>query len=117
MELKKTSLSDASEQSATLLDSSADSAQPAERSTPMTEYASRAAAALGMLLGGMVLTGWVFGVEFLKDPLPGQIVMKTNAGLCFMLCGLALLRPTAVVHCLCLDDRGRQRADPDRVRI
>ena len=45
---------------------------------------------LAMGFGLMVLAGWVFHLQSLKTVLPGQVVVKANAGICFILIGLAL---------------------------
>ena len=79
-------------------------ARPTERSALIKRLASRVPAIICIVIGGVALTGWGLGVEFLKNPLPGQIDMKTNTALCFILGGLALLRPprSAIVCASCV---------------
>ena len=64
-----------------------------ERSALIERIASRVPAIICIVIGGVGMMGWGLGVEFLKNPLPGQVDMKTNTALCFILGGLALLRP------------------------
>jgi PAS domain-containing protein len=47
-------------------------------------------AALVVLVGILVLLGWLVGNEFLMSVLPGHIRMKANAAVCFIAAGLAL---------------------------
>jgi len=42
------------------------------------------------LIGAMVMTGWVLGVDFLKSVIPGLITMKANTALVLMLLGVSL---------------------------
>jgi hydrogenase-4 membrane subunit HyfE len=44
-----------------------------------------------MLLGGVVLCGWVFNIPSLTRINPGWNTMVPSTALCFMLSGLALL--------------------------
>jgi len=44
-----------------------------------------------MLLGIMVITGWLIHNDFLRELFPGQVRMKFNAALCFILSSFALL--------------------------
>lgn len=55
---------------------------------------------LTVLLGLIVLAGWVFHLESLKSVLPNYVSMKANTALCFVLSGASLLigylsRPSA----------------------
>ena len=45
---------------------------------------------LAIGFGGIVLTGWAFHIQRLKGIMPGQVAVKANAALCFVLIGLAL---------------------------
>ena len=57
-----------------------------------------AAAVAAAVIGGVVLTGWMFDIAALKSIQPGWVAMKVNAAVCFMLTGIALLpliRPPA----------------------
>ena len=47
-------------------------------------------AALTMLVGVLVMTGWLAGIPFLKSVLPGFITMKFNTAVCLTLSGLVL---------------------------
>ncbi|HEY9620377.1 MAG TPA: PAS domain S-box protein [Crinalium sp.] len=49
------------------------------------------AIALSILIGTLVLLGWQFDIELLKQGLPGNLVtMKANAALCFVVVGVTL---------------------------
>jgi len=50
---------------------------------------------LVMVLGILVIVGWLFGIEPLKSVIPGQSTMKFNTALCFVLVGSGLARATA----------------------
>src|SRR5437868_13535127 len=53
-----------------------------------------------ILLGGLTLVGWIFGVNILKTAFPGLISMKANTAVCLILAGISLLlqaRPTVRV--------------------
>lgn len=54
-------------------------------------FASR----LTIIVGLMVLAGWVFEVEALKVVLPGLVAMKVNTAIGFVLLGIALVLITA----------------------
>ena len=43
-----------------------------------------------MLVGALVLFGWVFDFPALTDLVSGSVTMKANAALCFVLCGAAM---------------------------
>ncbi len=45
---------------------------------------------LSVGFGLLVLTGWMFHIQRIKSILPGQVAVKANTGLCFVLIGLAL---------------------------
>jgi two-component system sensor histidine kinase/response regulator len=42
------------------------------------------------LVGAIALTGWIAGVEELKGFVPGQVALKPNTAICFILAGFAL---------------------------
>ncbi len=48
------------------------------------------AGALVMLLGIVVLIGWIIGSPTLKNGLPGLVSMKANTAVCFVLSGISL---------------------------
>jgi PAS domain S-box-containing protein len=50
---------------------------------------------LAIAFGAMVLTGWAFHIQRLKGILPGQVAVKANTGVCFVLIGLALWLTTS----------------------
>jgi len=52
---------------------------------------SKAAGGVASLLGATALLGWVFHSEILKSFLHGHVAMKTNAAICLMLSGVALV--------------------------
>ncbi|MCR4304620.1 MAG: PAS domain S-box protein [Gallionella sp.] len=58
-----------------------------------TQLASLAAL-LAVIVGDMVLAGWVFDIGVLKSILPGWVSMKPNAAVSFILIGIALLLTT-----------------------
>ena len=68
-----------------------------DRSIPKPELAGTArrlsvgCGLMATLGGGVVLSGWAFGDERLKNLSPGTVSMKPNAAAGFVLCGLALL--------------------------
>ncbi len=64
------------------------SAPPAR---PPRPGVARVCAAVAALLGGLVLVGWALGIEVLRSPLPGEVSMKPNTALSFLLLGPALL--------------------------
>ncbi len=47
--------------------------------------------ALAVAVGTIVTAGWFFDSAALKSPLAGQVPMKANTALCFILTGLALM--------------------------
>ena len=51
---------------------------------------SRASSAIVVLLGCLVLVGWVFNVDTLKRVFPGLVSMKVNTAISFITAGLAL---------------------------
>jgi len=51
---------------------------------------SRTAAVLVVLVGASAMAGWVLGLDILKSVVPGQVTMKANTALCFILLGSAL---------------------------
>jgi diguanylate cyclase (GGDEF)-like protein/PAS domain S-box-containing protein len=52
---------------------------------------SRYTATAVVLVGWLVLAGWVTGIEALKGLVPGTVTMKANTAVCLCLAGLALL--------------------------
>ncbi len=59
------------------------------RVPPLRVFA-QAVAYTAIVVGALVFTGWLFGLEPLKRVLPGLVAMKVNAALCFVLTGLSL---------------------------
>jgi PAS domain S-box-containing protein len=55
------------------------------------KHLSQAAGALVILLGLLVLAGWIWNLEGLKSLMPGIVSMKANSAVCFVLAGVALL--------------------------
>ena len=53
-----------------------------------------AAGALGVAIGGVVLTSWALGWDATKSMLPGSVSMKANAALAFVLVGAGMLLGT-----------------------
>ncbi len=52
---------------------------------------SRVAGAAVILMGGLVLLGWLFDIEILKSVIPGMIAMNPGAtAVAFMLAGVSL---------------------------
>jgi PAS domain S-box-containing protein len=51
---------------------------------------SRFTSGLAMAFGALVLTGWILHVHRLKGLIPGQVAVKANTAVCFILIGLAL---------------------------
>lgn len=45
---------------------------------------------LSVTFGAMVLTGWIFHIQRLKGLIPGQVPVKANTAVCFVLIGTAL---------------------------
>ncbi len=52
---------------------------------------SRICAYVVLLIGALVLVGWALGSEVLKTPIPGEVTMKANTALSFVLAGSSLL--------------------------
>jgi PAS domain S-box-containing protein len=48
--------------------------------------------------GVMVLFGWIFHIQSLKGLIPGQVAVKANAAICFVLIGMALWLAISGVH-------------------
>ena len=63
---------------------------PAARRTAALRAFSRGTGAVVVLIGCLVLAGWLLGVETLKSILPGLISMKVNTAVAFVLAGVAL---------------------------
>ena len=77
-----------------------------------SKKASESAAVAVLLVGGLALAGWFFGIEALKSGLPGLVAMNPVTALAFILSGASLgllglkqAGPWA----------GRQRANPTAV--
>src|SRR5436853_1809934 len=51
---------------------------------------SKYSAVLATLFGGVVLTGWAFHIPALKVLIAGQVAVKANTAICFILIGIAL---------------------------
>lgn len=51
---------------------------------------SRCTSGLSIAFGVMVLTGWALHIQWLKGIIPGQVPVKANTGVCFVLIGIAL---------------------------
>jgi anti-anti-sigma factor len=51
---------------------------------------SRGVGIFTILLGGAVLTGWMFDVQTLKSVIPNLVTMKANTAIAFILCGVSL---------------------------
>jgi signal transduction histidine kinase/CheY-like chemotaxis protein len=60
----------------------------------------------GMLVGFVVLVGWLLHIEFLTGIAPGYAPMKPNSALCFLLSGCSLW----LLHIRCLDAKRRLAA-------
>jgi len=77
------------------------------RTTVHPRRFSRATGAATILVGSLVLLGWLIDAEPLKAVIPGLVAMKVNTALCFVLCGLCLWLPftTTIAH------DGKTRAD------
>jgi hypothetical protein len=66
------------------------SALPQDRYTLAFQRWSKIASAITMVVGGIVLVGWLLNIAALKSVLPGSIFMKANTALAFIGAGLAL---------------------------
>jgi len=64
--------------------------------------------ALAILLGSVVLTGWVVHSSFLVQVAPNLAPMQRNTAVSFILSGIALLG-IIIVSILWLDSYGRKR--------
>src|SRR5258708_39725026 len=62
----------------------------AKSHTAVTKNWSRLASATVMVIGFLVLVGWMFDIPFLKSILPGLATMKANTALAFILTGVGL---------------------------
>ena len=51
---------------------------------------SRASSLFAILIGGLVLVGWLFDIIILKSVLPGLATMKANAAFAFVIAGVSL---------------------------
>jgi len=51
---------------------------------------SKCTSGLAIGFGVMVLTGWTFHIQKLKGLIPGQVAVKANAAVCFILIGVSL---------------------------
>lgn len=51
---------------------------------------SKKAATTVVLIGCVVITGWIFHIEILKSILPGLVSMKANTATCFIISGSSL---------------------------
>src|SRR6185295_8937624 len=60
------------------------------RSIRHSLYFSSSVAVAGIAAGGLVLAGWVFGVEVLKSVVLGYATMLPNTALGFIAAGVAL---------------------------
>jgi PAS domain S-box-containing protein len=59
---------------------------------------SRYASVLAIAFGAMVLTGWTLHIQRLKGLIPGQVAVKANTAICFILLGTALWLATREVR-------------------
>ncbi|MFB2967898.1 sensor histidine kinase [Aerosakkonema sp. BLCC-F183] len=57
---------------------------------PAMQSYSRKAATTVLLIGCVVIAGWIFDIAILKSILPGLVSMKTNTAICFILSGTSL---------------------------
>ena len=64
--------------------------QPDSRLISSLASLSRAAGAVVILLGGLVLVGWVLDITALKSVLPGLVTIKVNTAVAFVLAGMSL---------------------------
>lgn len=59
------------------------------------EHVPRAASAVAIAVGSLVLFGWVFNLALLKSVISGLVAMKANTALGFVLAGISLWAATA----------------------
>ncbi|HEY9852932.1 MAG TPA: ATP-binding protein [Leptolyngbyaceae cyanobacterium] len=57
--------------------------------TSMQSFSKKAATSV-VLIGCVVIAGWIFHIEILKSILPGLVSMKANTSICFILSGSSL---------------------------
>jgi PAS domain S-box-containing protein len=55
-----------------------------------TRTTSKAVSVIVIVLGCVVLVGWLFNISLLKSIFPGLVTMKANTALCFLLAGVSL---------------------------
>ena len=73
--------------------------RPIRVSLPSLDRATRlrvdelpvAAAAVSIVVGGVALAGWAVGSDELRSFVPGQLTMKVNTAIAFLLLGTGLL--------------------------
>jgi PAS domain S-box-containing protein len=55
------------------------------------DYMPTFAGFFSLICGSVVLLGWLLDIALLKSFIPGQLAMKTNAAVCFVVTGLIIL--------------------------